>query len=172
MTTRLQPLLVVLLVGCGGATNAPPPQGAAAAGRRDPGLVRVRSEAGFEDTVTQLEEAVTSRGLNVIARVPHSRAAEGAGLELRPTMLLLFGRPQVGTPLMKDAPTLALDLPQRTLVYEEGGTVWVVYNDPRHLAERHGLPDDDPRLGRVAETLAAIAADAARGPRATARAAP
>ncbi|MEM9072797.1 MAG: DUF302 domain-containing protein [Myxococcota bacterium] len=127
----------------------------------EPGLIRTQSTRSFDETVAALQEAITSRGLNLFATVPHSAAAAQNDLELRPTTLFIFGKPQVGTPLMRAAPTLAIDLPQKALVYEEGGEVWIVHNSPYFLGARHGLPSDHPALDRITGVLGAIAADAA-----------
>jgi len=106
---------------------------------------------------------IVSRDLTLMTRVDHRANASGAGLELRPTTLFIFGKPQAGTPLMVDAPTIAIDLPQKLLVVadQESGTVRVVVNDPVHLAHRHGLDGEDPRIQRLAGVLRAIAEDAA-----------
>jgi uncharacterized protein (DUF302 family) len=98
-------------------------------------------------TIDRLEAAVTEAGANVVARVDHAAAATTADLELRPTQVLIFGNPKLGTPAMIDAQTAALDLPLRVLAYEDaGGIVHVVYHTPATLAETHGLPADAPYL--------------------------
>lgn len=94
-------------------------------------------------TTDRLAAAVEGGGAKVIARVDHAKAAEGAGLELRPTTLLIFGNPEMGTKLMQAGQTAGLDLPMRVLVYQtEGGEVHVVYHDPEEVAEMHGIDDD------------------------------
>lgn len=156
--------LLLTLVACGGAQTAcpdpttptPPPTATAGVG-----LVEVESAQNFTDTVSALQDAITSRELRVIAVVPHSAAAAQNELELQPTTLILFGKPQVGAPLMNLAPTLGLDLPQRMLVVETDAGVRLYYNDVAFLAERHGLPADHPAIERVNAVLAAIAGEAA-----------
>ncbi len=97
----------------------------------------------FSDTNSLLETAVTSRGLTIFARIDFSGDAQRAGLKMNPTRLLVFGNPRAGTPLMVAAPTVALDFPLKTLVsQDESGKVWVSYNSPDYLRERHGIPDE------------------------------
>ena len=109
----------------------------------DNGLVRVASHYSVEETLQRLEAAFASKGLQIFARVDHSGEAEKVGLKMRPTKLLIFGSPKGGTPLMVAAPTLAIDLPMKALVFEdEGGKVWLLYNRPEYLQARHGVPAD------------------------------
>ena len=107
------------------------------------GLVQVMSGRSFADTVQALESAILSRGLVIFARIDFSGDAEKAGLTMRPTRLLIFGSPKAGTPLMVAAPTLALDLPLKVLVSEDGnGRAWLSYNSPQYLMDRHGFPEE------------------------------
>lgn len=165
---RLPLLLALVLSACGTAQGQPAAAEATRAtdrpGGQDVGLIRTRSAVSFEDTLAQLEAAVEARPVRMIHRVPHAEAAARAGMELRPTVLFVFGNPRAGSPLMAAAPTLALDLPQRMLVYEDAGEVWVVHNDPRYLAERHGLTGHGEVLDRIAGLLSAIAEEATRAP--------
>jgi len=86
---------------------------------------------------------VEARGLKVFTLIDHSGEAEKAGLQMRSTQLLIFGSPKGGTPLMVAAPSLAIDLPLKALVWEDdGGKVWVSYNSPEYLKQRHGIPED------------------------------
>jgi uncharacterized protein (DUF302 family) len=107
------------------------------------GLVHVASPPSVPEALRKLEEVVAAAGLKVFARVDHSGEAEKAGLKMRPTQLLIFGSPKAGTPLMLAAPSLAIDLPLKVLVWEdEEGKVWLSYNSPDYLRQRHGIPDD------------------------------
>ncbi len=109
----------------------------------DDGLVRVASHYSVEETMQRLETAFAAKGLQIFARIDHSGEAEKVGLKLRPTKVLIFGSPKGGTPLMVAAPTLAIDLPLKALVFEDdGGKVWLVYNRPEYLQARHGFPAD------------------------------
>jgi uncharacterized protein (DUF302 family) len=106
----------------------------------DDGLVTVRSVHSVVDTIDRLVSAVTSRGMTVFARIDHAANAARAGLELRPTQLLVFGSPVGGTPLMQDRQTAGIDLPLRALAWEDtAGAVWLTNDDPQWLARRHGL---------------------------------
>jgi len=104
------------------------------------GLVTVRSAHSVAVTVDRLAAAVAEAGLNVFARIDHAQNAAEAGLELRPTELLIFGHPRGGTPLMREQQTSGIDLPVKALAWEDPeGTVWLTYNDATWLAERHGI---------------------------------
>ena len=107
------------------------------------GLVRVPSRYPVEETVQRLQTTFAAKGLQVFALVDHSGEAAKVGLKMRPTKVLIFGSPKGGTPLMVAAPSLAIDLPMKALVAEdENGKVWLTYNSPEYLKERHGVPDD------------------------------
>ena len=105
----------------------------------------------------RLAEAVTARGMSVMARIDHAGAAARVGLELRPTEVLIFGNPRAGTPLMQSAQTLGIDLPLRALVWQdEQGKVFLGYYDPQWLAARHGLADG-PAVTAISAAMAAVA---------------
>jgi len=107
------------------------------------GLVQVASGYTVDETVGRLESVLAERGLRVFAIVDHSGEAEKVGMKMRPTKLIIFGSPKGGTPLMVAAPTLAIDLPLKALVAEDGeGKVWVSYNSPEYLQQRHGVPEE------------------------------
>lgn len=107
------------------------------------GLTSVPSHYPVEETVQRLRAAFVSKGLQIFALIDHSGEAEKAGLEMPATKLIVFGSPKAGTPLMVAAPSLAIDLPLKALVAEDaGGKIWVTYNDPDYLRERHGVPAD------------------------------
>jgi len=106
----------------------------------DNGLVSVRSAFSVSETITRLMTGVTSRGMTIFAVVDHGDGAEIAGLSLRPTQLVLFGTPKGGTPLMQEQQTAGIDLPLKALAWEDAnGKVWLTYNDPAWIAQRHGL---------------------------------
>jgi uncharacterized protein (DUF302 family) len=107
------------------------------------GLLQVASKYGVDETVKRLENVLAERGVRVFALIDHSGEAEKAGMKMRPTKLLIFGNPKSGTPLMVAAPSLAIDLPLKALVAEdEGGKIWVSYNSPEYLQQRHGVPEE------------------------------
>jgi uncharacterized protein (DUF302 family) len=107
------------------------------------GLVQVPSRYPVEETVQRLQSTFAAKGLQVFALIDHSGEAAKVGLKMRPTKVLIFGSPKGGTPLMVAAPSLAIDLPMKALVAEdETGKVWLTYNSPEYLKERHGVPED------------------------------
>ena len=107
------------------------------------GMVHLRSRYSVRDTLQRLESVLHAHGLTVFGRVDHSGEAEKVGLKMPPTQLLIFGSPKAGTPLMVASPTLAIDLPLKALAWEDAdGTIWLSYNDPQYLKQRHGVPDD------------------------------
>jgi len=110
---------------------------------KENGLVQVASRYSVDETVRRLQSAFAGKGLQVFAVVDHSGEAENVGLKMRPTKVVIFGSPRAGTPLMVAAPSLAIDLPLKALVAEDAsGKVWVTYNDPEYLKQRHGVPED------------------------------
>jgi uncharacterized protein (DUF302 family) len=112
-------------------------------------------------TLDRLEKAATRHGLMVFATIDHGAAAEKVGMELRPTVVVLFGNARAGTPAMRSAPTLAIDLPLRVLIWQdEKGATWLAYNDPRWLFRRHGVADDGTD-DVMSDVLASIAGEAA-----------
>src|SRR6202023_1469999 len=107
------------------------------------GLVHVASSRSVPETLKKLQTTLEARGLKVFALIDHSGEAEKAGLKMRPTQLLIFGNPKGGTPLMLAAPSTAIDLPLKALVWEDAdGKVWLSYNSPDYLQQRHGFPAD------------------------------
>ncbi len=121
------------------------------------GLIAVKSPHSAKDTMTRLEDTVKQRGLNVFARVDHTAGAAKIGKTLRPTEVLIFGNPQGGTPLMECEQSMGIDLPLKALVWEDAaGQVWVGYNDPAYLGQRHGAPSC-PAIENVRKALAGLA---------------
>lgn len=106
------------------------------------------------ETIDRLSAAVEDAGATVFARVDHAAGAGTVDMELRPTELLIFGNPQLGTPAMQDAQSFGLDLPLRVLAYADGdGVVHVIYHDPADLADAHGTPTDAPYLAKMTGAL-------------------
>jgi uncharacterized protein (DUF302 family) len=107
------------------------------------GLLQIASRYPVDETVQRLRSLLGEKGLQVFSIIDHSGEAERVGLKMRPTKVVIFGSPKGGTPLMVAAPTLAIDLPLKALVAEdENGKVWVSYNSPEYLQQRHGVPED------------------------------
>jgi uncharacterized protein (DUF302 family) len=124
------------------------------------GLVSVPSHHSVDQTVEKLKGILQSKGVTLFALVDHSGEAEKVGLKMPPTKLLIFGNPKGGTPLMIAAPSIAIDLPLKILIWEDAqGKVWVTYNTTAYLQERHGLPAELLPNIAVVEILAAKAAE-------------
>jgi uncharacterized protein (DUF302 family) len=106
------------------------------------GMVHCASPYCVDETLERLGAILQKLGIPVLARIDHSGGAAAMGLTMKPTKLVIFGNAKAGTPLMLAAPTLALDLPLKALVWEDAeGKVWVSYNTPEYLRERHGFPE-------------------------------
>lgn len=118
------------------------------------GLVVKPSNYSVKETIDRLEAALSEKGLTIFARIDHQAGAAAADLELRPTQLLIFGNPKLGTPLMTSAQTTAIDLPQKALAYEdEDGKVYLTYNDVGYLQARHGIEGRDEVLTKIRGAL-------------------
>jgi uncharacterized protein (DUF302 family) len=113
-------------------------------------------------TLTRLAAAIAAKGMTVIARIDHAGAAAKAGLTLRPTEVVIFGNPRAGTGLMQAAQTMGIDLPLKALVWQdEAGKTQLSYNDPRWLAERHGVgAGAEKTLAAMSDALAAVVKEA------------
>ena len=124
------------------------------------GFISKPSNHSVEQTVEKLKSILESKGVTLFALVDHSGEAEKVVMKMRPTKLLIFGSPKAGTPLMLAAPSSAIDLPLKILVWEDAqGKVWVSYNSPEYLRGRHGLPQELIQNIAVVETLAAKAGE-------------
>jgi uncharacterized protein (DUF302 family) len=129
----------------------------------DSGLESIKSAHSVDETLNRLESALREKGMKIFARIDHAQGAQEMGMELPPTALLIFGNPKVGTPLMKCGRSVAVDLPQKALAWEdENGQVWLSYNDPRYLAQRHGLEGCNEVLDKVSKALTSFAEAATR----------
>jgi uncharacterized protein (DUF302 family) len=123
------------------------------------GLIDIPSNHSVDETVTKLEGILQAKGITLFALVDHSGEAAKAGMKMRPTKLLIFGNPRAGTPVMLAAPSSAIDLPLKILVWEDNqGKVWVTYNSPTYLQTRHNMPADLLQNIAVIEPLAKTAA--------------
>jgi len=119
------------------------------------GIIRIKSNHDVTTTIDKLENVLKTKGMTIFKRVNHTAGAEKAGLQLRPTELLIFGNPKVGTPLMLCSQTAALDLPQKALAYkDESGQVWLAYNDPTYMAMRHNIKNCEEPVQKVSNALA------------------
>ncbi len=125
------------------------------------GLVSVDGTHDVQETVNRLQAAMEERGLTVMTTIDHAANAANVGMELRPTQLIIFGNPKLGTQLMQSRQSVAIDLPQKFLVWEDAeGQVHMTYNNPRYLAQRHGITDRNDLLTTIADALNGLAEDA------------
>ncbi|OEE66358.1 hypothetical protein A1OO_11275 [Enterovibrio norvegicus FF-33] len=122
------------------------------------GMVQIQSQYSVPITTERLIVAAKARGLNVIGRVNHAEGAKNAGMSLRPTELVIFGNPKVGTPMMVCSQTVGIDLPQKALIWEDAkGEVWLGYNNPTYVAERHRIEDCGMSVKKVEKALLSLA---------------
>lgn len=127
-----QLLLAILLSIASAATSA-----------ADNGIISKASRYSVSDTITRLESVLKTKNVSIFAKIDHSSEASKAGLQMRPSQLLIFGNPTAGTPLMNAAPLAAIDLPLKALAWEDAqGKVWLSYNSPAYIKERHKLPEN------------------------------
>ena len=119
------------------------------------GIITKTSNNSIEQTYQQLRTVLSNNpNLKIIAELDHQANAASKDLKLAPTKIIMFGNPNLGTPLMQNAQTTGLDLPQKILVYQtEDGTVKVSYNDPMYLKERHGIEGKDEVLQKISGAL-------------------
>lgn len=152
--------LIRLFAGCTLALSAV--FGAMGAAVAQEGMVVVESAHNVTDTMDKLTTVLESKGMKIFMRVNHAEGAASVDMELRDTEVLVFGNPKVGTPLMLCAQSVAIDLPQKMLVWEaEDGKVYLGYNDPMYLQTRHGIEGCDKVLETVSGALGNFAKAAA-----------
>jgi uncharacterized protein (DUF302 family) len=124
------------------------------------GMVHLATSHSVEDVLGKLQTILKTRGIPVFALIDHSGEAAKVGMEMNPTRLLIFGNPKGGTPLMLAAPTIAIDLPLKILIWEDDqAKTWITYNSPEYLAERHQLPANLAQNIGFLATLAATVAE-------------
>ena len=126
--------------------------------QKEEGIVQIPSHHSVDETVDKLKAILKSKGVTLFALIDHSGEAEKVGMKMPPPKLLIFGNPKAGTPLMLASPSAAIDLPLKILVAEDAqGKVWISYNSPEYLQERHGLPDNLLQNMAVVQSLATAA---------------
>ena len=124
----------------------------------DNGIVNKPSSHSVDQTVEKLTTILQAKAVTLFTLIDHSGEAEKVGMKMRPTKLLIFGSPKAGTPLMLAAPSTAIDLPLKILVWEDAhNKVWISYNSPQYLENRHGFPDGLLQNIAVVENLATLA---------------
>ena len=123
----------------------------------DNGLIKKKSAHSVSVTLDRLEKILKSKGIGIAVRWNHSAKAKSVGMELRPTEILIFGNPKMGTPLMQSNQEIGIDLPMKALAYQDAdGQVWLVYNDPAYLKKRHGITDKDAVFAKMTGALNAM----------------
>ena len=121
------------------------------------GLVVKESAHDVSATLDRLEQALSDKGIMILARVDHGENAQKVDMELAPTQLLIFGNPKLGTPLMQSARSVGIDLPMKALAWEdEDGTVWLAYNAPDYFATRHEIDDRGEVVEQMTKALDAL----------------
>ncbi len=129
----------------------------------DNGIISIESNHTVADTAMRLEKIVRDKGMTIFARVDHGQAAEKIGKGLRPTELLIFGNPKLGSVLMQCNQTVGIDLPQKALIWEDSrGKTWIIYNDPVWLAKRHNLIGCGSVVSKIKSALHGFATEAAK----------
>jgi uncharacterized protein (DUF302 family) len=122
------------------------------------GVVNVPSAFSVEETADRMESILNEKGMTIFKRINHSEGAGKVGIELRKTELIIFGNPKVGGPLMKCQQTVAIDLPQKALIWEDDeAKVWISYNDPKYLKTRHSIAGCDEVISNIEKALAGMA---------------
>jgi uncharacterized protein (DUF302 family) len=125
------------------------------------GLTTIRSHFNHKETLNRLDAAIKAQGMTVFARIDHAAGAAEAGLTLAPTELIIFGNARGGTPLMQSVQTVGIDLPLKALVWEDAsGAIWLSYNEPSWIAQRHGVANAEPIVSKMAAVLSAMSTKA------------
>ena len=118
------------------------------------GLIKKPSAHSVDETVSRVKVLLEKKGIRVFAHVNHQQNAQTVPLELAKVQLLVFGNPKLGTPLMQSNPTVGIDLPMKILVWENtAGKVWIAYNDPAYLAQRHGIMNREDIVKKMSTAL-------------------
>ena len=122
------------------------------------GIISAKSAHDVPTTTDKLVAALEEKGMKIFLRIDHAAGAKSVDMTLEPTELVVFGNPKVGTALMKCGPSIAIDLPLKALIWQDGdGQAWLGYNDPGYLSERHALEGCDKVIGKVTDALAGFA---------------
>ena len=135
----------------------------AASAQAADGMVNIESTFTVKETADRMQQILKEKGMTVFNRIDHAQGAGNVGVELRDTELLVFGNPKVGSPLMQCRQSVAIDLPQKALVWQdEANKVWISYNEPGYLAKRHDITGCEEVISKIEKALAGMAASAAK----------
>jgi len=125
-------------------------------------LLSVESQFSVKETADRFVSILEKKGVTLFARIDHKKNAKGVNLALRETEVIMFGNPRIGTPLMKCSQTVGIDLPQKMLIWKDvNNKVWLAYNNPEYIKQRHDVKGCDPVFDKVAGVLSALAKAAA-----------
>ena len=120
----------------------------------DNGIISIKSSHDVKTTVDRLDNILREKGMTVFIRINHAEGAQKVGKKLRPTELIIFGNPKVGTPLMQCGQSVGIDLPQKALIWQDkAGQVWLSYNDPKYLASRHSIKECGEIIKKIEKAL-------------------
>lgn len=126
------------------------------------GFIKVKSAFSVKETADRMENVLNKKGMTIFKQIKHSEGAAKVGITLRDTELIIFGNPKVGSPLMKCQQSVAIDLPQKALIWQDKkGKVWISYNDPKYLKKRHNIKGCEEVLSKIDKALAGITKAAA-----------
>lgn len=135
---------------------------ALAEGLSNNGLVTIKSQHSVKVTLDRLEGLLKEKGITIVTRWSHDAGAQKAGIALRPTELLIFGNPKLGSHMFTSNQAAGIDLPMKALAWEdEKGQVWLGYNDPQYIADRHGIKDRPEIVKKMTGALGGMTAKAA-----------
>lgn len=124
----------------------------------DNGLISTKSAYSVKNTADRLEHALLAKGMTLFARINHAEGAKKVGKSLRSTEVIIFGNPKIGTPLMQCAQSVAIDLPQKALIWEDASAqVWLTYNAPEYLLKRHGIKGCGKVIHKIMNALSNLA---------------
>lgn len=155
-------LAVLLGLGLVGCAAQPATQASSSPQAADSGVVVVKSAYAMDETIARIKQDIAGKGLMFFQEVDQAGLAADAGIELRPSTLLVFGNPGLGAQFMTSNPESGIDWPVRLLVFEDAnGAVWAVYNDFDRVAARHGITDREAQFKMAAEVIASITASVA-----------
>lgn len=125
-------------------------------------MVSIESHYSAKETANRFETIIKRKGLTLFSRIDHQNNAAGVDLDLRATEVIIFGNPKVGTPIMQCSQEAAIDLPQKVLIWEdENKKVWVSYNNPEYIKERHQIQGCDKAIIKISKVLSTLSMAAA-----------
>lgn len=114
------------------------------------GMISIQSKYNVDETANRLENILKDKGMTIFNSIPHSKSASNVGIDLRDTELIIFGNPKAGSPLMKCQQSIAIDLPQKALIWKDSNKkVWLSYNDMRFLEKRHGVENCEKVISKI-----------------------